>query len=113
LYRQYGDAYGEACTLDSLGHLAHAAGLLGEAVGYYRQSLAQLNSIGNSSHQADGLARLGDAYADLGQRACALEAWEQAGDLYLAQHRAREASRVHSKMAGLKQTSGSELRCRQ
>lgn len=101
LFRQHHHREGEADALDSLGYIAHRTGQHSDAIGYYHQALTLFLDLDNFYDKADTLARLGDTYADLDWRAQARDTWQQALELYRAQHRTAEAQRIQRKLAAL------------
>ncbi len=101
LNREQEDLDGEAATGDSLGYIAHQTGRHTDALHHYRHTLTLFRRIGNNYQEADTLDRLGQTHLALGRHTDARHAWSQALDLYEAQRRADDVSRVREHLAGL------------
>ncbi|OXM45378.1 hypothetical protein [Amycolatopsis alba] len=74
--------------LTSLGYIA---GRHTEALDYYRQSPTLLRTLGNACEEANTLTHIGEAHLALGDQRQTRDCWEQAADLYQAQHRDDDA----------------------
>lgn len=98
LFRRHGDRDGEAATLDTLGYIAQQSDQHTEALTYYRQALHLLRDSGDAYHEAETLDRIGHAHAALGNCEDAHRTWQQALQLYQAQHRATEADRIRRQL---------------
>ncbi|MBB5958190.1 DNA-binding SARP family transcriptional activator/tetratricopeptide (TPR) repeat protein [Saccharothrix tamanrassetensis] len=84
----------EAAALDSLGYIAHRIGDHTAALDHYQRALTLFRAHGDAYSEPDTLDRLGHPYRSLGQTDQARHAWQQAVQLYEAQHRGEEARRV-------------------
>jgi DNA-binding SARP family transcriptional activator/tetratricopeptide (TPR) repeat protein len=98
LCRQHNHLRGEAITLDSLGYIARQLGHHGEALTYYGEALTLVRANDNTYDEAVIQANLGDAHHALGRHAEARQAWQHAHDLFLAQHRIRDAGDLRQKL---------------
>ncbi|WP_433303525.1 tetratricopeptide repeat protein [Actinoplanes sp. CA-030573] len=95
IHRAHQNRSGEAATLDSLGIIARAANEPAAAAAFFEEALSIYRELGNDYSTADTLARLGDVLADTpGRTAEAERCRRDAYDLYRAQHRTVEASRL-------------------
>jgi tetratricopeptide (TPR) repeat protein len=95
IHRAHHNRSGEAATLDSLGIVARAANEPVAAAAFFEEALSIYRELGNDYSTADTLARLGDVLADTPGRTAEAERCRQdAYDLYRAQHRTAEASRL-------------------
>ncbi|MDT7724958.1 MAG: hypothetical protein QOI21_1534 [Actinomycetota bacterium] len=94
LCRRHDHHRGEVVTLDSLGFIAQRHGDHARALSYYRDALGLARDTDDSYDEAGILANMGEAYHALGQQREARGAWQQALDLYLAQHRAHNAETI-------------------
>jgi tetratricopeptide (TPR) repeat protein len=86
--------FGEAHALDSLGYIAFCRGDYTGAAGYYQQSLAIGRAHGHPTLEAAVLDHMAENYRAQRQFPQARDAWEQARDLYISQHRLAEAHRI-------------------
>ena len=81
--------------MDSLGIIARSANEPVAAAAFFEEALSIYRELGNDYSTADTLARLGDVLADTPERTVeAARCRRDAYDLYRAQHRTAEASRV-------------------
>ncbi|QPP06565.1 tetratricopeptide repeat protein [Streptomyces bathyalis] len=98
--RSSNDRSGEARTLLSLGYIDHHTGEPRTAAGHFRRAIALYSDIGDITGQADALDHLGSALAvyDPGE---ARHIWQQALELYSAQHRNADAQRIQAHIAEL------------
>lgn len=94
------DRSGEARTLLSLGYIAHHTNQHDQAADHYEQALGLYRDLGDTSAQADTLDLLGHAQA-LHDTDRARQTWQQALELYEAQHRDADAHRIHQQLATL------------
>ncbi|HEV2342875.1 MAG TPA: tetratricopeptide repeat protein [Actinocrinis sp.] len=104
LLRQYPSGnrqVGESSTLDSLGYIAYRLGEYDKALDYYGQALAICRAQGHSFLQADVLHRTGEIRLAQHRHDGAREAWEQALELYAAQHRFADAEHVRQQLDAL------------
>jgi tetratricopeptide (TPR) repeat protein len=106
LYREVGDLRSEACTLDTLGFIAHRTGQNVSAIEYYVRAL-QLRR-GDKYFEPNSREHLGDFYASLGRVSDAREMWTGALDLYQIQQRATNVENVRQKLSALPHSSGRE-----
>ncbi|WP_086665121.1 AfsR/SARP family transcriptional regulator [Lentzea kentuckyensis] len=105
--RQNRDRELEATTVDSLGYIAHHTGDLAQALDRYQQALSLIREIGYDYHEADTLKRLGHTQRALGHHDLARATWQRSLELYRAQHRAEDASRIQEHLAGYPASSAS------
>ncbi|WP_214325727.1 AfsR/SARP family transcriptional regulator [Nonomuraea sediminis] len=82
LFREIGDRFGEAVTLDYLGIVHERLGQYADAADLHRQALELSREIGSRGGEADALNNLGAACARLGRHAEARDHLEQALELY-------------------------------
>ncbi|ADI04265.1 Tetratricopeptide TPR_2 repeat protein [Streptomyces bingchenggensis BCW-1] len=94
------DRSGEARTLISLGYIAHHTGQHDQAAEHYQQALSHYRYLGDTSAQADTLDHLGHTHA-IHDKDQARRTWQQALELYEAQHREGDALRVQQQLATL------------
>jgi DNA-binding SARP family transcriptional activator/tetratricopeptide (TPR) repeat protein len=101
LHRDHPDPQNEADTLDSLGYIAHHAGQLAEALDYYHRALTLFRDLGNTYQQANTLEHLAQTHDLLGHQNQARVSWQQALELYQAQHRTADADRLQRRLASV------------
>ncbi|WP_238413220.1 hypothetical protein [Saccharothrix deserti] len=65
---------------------------------HYRQALTQFRDLDNTYNAADTLDRLGHPHVALGQHDQARAVWEEALELYRAQHRTEDAERAQRQL---------------
>ncbi|MBM7773934.1 tetratricopeptide (TPR) repeat protein [Actinokineospora baliensis] len=94
LLRGQGNPNGEAAALDSLGYIEHQSGHHLAAVRYYRRSLELRSQVGNAHRIANTLDGLGHPHAALGQFDQARTVWRHALDIYRAQQREDDVTRI-------------------
>jgi tetratricopeptide (TPR) repeat protein/transcriptional regulator with XRE-family HTH domain len=92
---------GESDILDSLGFIAHRLGERDQALDYYRQALAICRAQGHSYLEPDILQHIAETH--FAQRSIdqARDTWRRAHELYAAQHRLTDASRVQRQLEAL------------
>jgi DNA-binding SARP family transcriptional activator/tetratricopeptide (TPR) repeat protein len=103
LARRHRDRELEATTLDSLGYIAHNTGQQIQALDYYRQALSLLRDLSHDYHEANTLERIGHTHRALGHHDMTHATWRQALELYQAQQRANDASRIQQHLDALRQ----------
>ncbi|SDN12394.1 DNA-binding transcriptional activator of the SARP family [Lentzea albidocapillata subsp. violacea] len=100
MFEELGDLYGEANTLDSLGWIAHRSGDHLGAADKLRRAATLLRSTSGILETANSLAKLGDPLMALGRSDEARAAWQEAAELYRAQHCAEDAYLMELKLSG-------------
>ena len=85
---------GEGHTLDTLGEIELHSGRPEQAVERFQQAVALRREQSDLYETANSLFGLGKAFAALGQPENAQEVWEEALDLYRAQHRVADVQRA-------------------
>jgi tetratricopeptide (TPR) repeat protein len=90
----------EAVVLDSLGYIAHHNGEHTQAVEYYQRALAGRHDH-DTYERANNLRSLGHPLVALGRHEQAREVWQQALELFEAQHLTAEADTVRRLLADL------------
>ncbi|WP_405889959.1 tetratricopeptide repeat protein [Streptomyces sp. NBC_00133] len=101
LHRDRRNRASEADTLDTLGYIAHHTDDHLRALDHYGEALALYRDIGNPYEEADTLDRLGQTHLALGHHGQAHRAWQRALELFQAQHRIGESSRIRQQLAAL------------
>lgn len=92
---------GESSTLDSLGHLAQHRHEHDLALGYFRRALVICRAQGHSHLEADVLHHIAETHLAQHRPDRARTTWQQAHELYTAQHRRTDAERVQQQLDGL------------
>ena len=98
LCREHDHHRGEVVTLDSLGFIAQRNGDHARALGYYRDALQLARETDDTYDEAGILDNVGEAQHALGRPGEAREAWQQALELYQAQHRAHSVEAIQRKL---------------
>lgn len=92
---------GESATLDSLGYIAHRSQEYDAALDYYQQALAICRSQGHNSTEAYVLRHVGETRLAQQRPELARDAWEQARELYAAQHRHTDVQAIERQLDSL------------
>jgi tetratricopeptide (TPR) repeat protein len=82
LFRELGERFSEAWTLNGLGEATHAAGRPADALAHHTAACAIADEIGSSGQQARAHAGLGHAHQALGELTRARRHYEHALALY-------------------------------
>nr|WP_083466722.1 XRE family transcriptional regulator [Kibdelosporangium sp. MJ126-NF4]CEL18217.1 transcriptional regulator, SARP family [Kibdelosporangium sp. MJ126-NF4] len=101
LHRRHDNPDGESYAQDSLGYIAHHTGQYHQAVEHYLLALTLLRDLGYTYEVANTLNGLGDSHLALGEHDQARVTWREALELYRAQQRHDEASRVQRQLDAL------------
>ena len=79
---QFGDGYGQAMALHTLGQVCGAEGEFGQAQAHLQRSSQVLQAIGLPLAEARTLSSLGEVQATAGQLRAARSSWGQALELF-------------------------------
>jgi tetratricopeptide (TPR) repeat protein len=96
---------GESNTLDSLGYVAHCLHEYDQALDYYRQALAICRAQGHSFLEPTVLEHIAETHLARHRADLARETWQQARELYAAQHRLAAAEGVRRQLDSLADTT--------
>ena len=100
--RQAGtNAEGEADSLEELGHLEQRRGRLANALDYNRQAAAICHDLGDTYQEAEILDRTAQIHLDLDQHDQARTMWLRVLQLYQAQQRIADVTRVQRQLDAL------------
>lgn len=92
---------GESDVLDSLGFIAHGLREYDQALDNYHEALAICRAQGHDYLEPDILRHIAEARFAQGGIDQARDAWRRAHELYAAQHRLTDASRVRRQLEAL------------
>jgi tetratricopeptide (TPR) repeat protein len=101
LFRQHrsdNSQLGESATLGSLGYIAHHSQEYDAALDYYQQALAICRSRGYNYNEAHVLRHIGETRLAQQHPELARDAWQQARELYAAQHRYADVQAVEQQL---------------
>ncbi|WP_030679991.1 tetratricopeptide repeat protein [Streptomyces rimosus] len=109
LHRRHDNGNGEALSLSVHAYLGLCTGRYADVLENGRRALALFREIGNTFHEAVLLEGIGQAHAALGRPEKAGEAWQQALELYRAQHRSEEAERLQRQLGELAERESEDV----
>ena len=95
-----GDTSGRVGTLDNLGTIALRTDAPADAIARYTEALALCDEVDDRYLEARILEHLGEALQRHGEPARAAQAWQSALELFASQHRAADADRLRTRLAG-------------
>jgi tetratricopeptide (TPR) repeat protein len=91
--------------LDSLGYIAYRSQEYDAALDYYQQALAICRSQGHNSTEARVLCHIGETRLAQQRPDLARDAWQQARELFAAQHRHTDVEAIGQQLDSLARTS--------
>jgi tetratricopeptide (TPR) repeat protein len=111
-HRSGNSQLGESATLDSLGYIAYRSQEYDAALDYYQQALAICRGLGHTANEAYVLCHVAETLLAQQRPELARDAWQQARELYAAQHRPTDVQAIEQQLSSLDGTGPAQSAAR-